>query len=323
MIRSTPPALGDVRVLIFEDNVTDATLITRFLQKCGVRRHNIMTTDELPNAVSILSRDAVDICLTDYYLPQHTGLDLMDEARRQSINVPFVMLTAISDPDVDREALARGAYDFIIKSELTAEGLVRSIRYSLARHKREAQLAKAAFHDELSDLPSRSALIAHLNALAATPPAHGAAIGALVFVSLNGLKFLNEAYGFKVGDGLLREVARRLRTLTGPDELIGRVGSDEFACVIAQSDGIADAQVAARRLATAFAQPVRTFDGEHDISAAIGVTIFPRTARGRGDSQALTPSALDVLQTAATAATSAKQICRMTRSTEIRAAALH
>jgi diguanylate cyclase (GGDEF)-like protein len=323
MIRSTPPAIGDVRVLIYEDNATDATLITRFLQKCGVRRDNIQTTDQLPNAVSILSRNAIDICLTDYYLPASTGLDLMDEARRQSIDVPFVMLTAISDPEVDREALSRGAYDFIIKSELTAEGLVRSIRYSLARHKREASLAKAAYHDELSNLPSRNAVLAHLNALATTPPAHGPAVGAVVFVSLNGLKFLNEAYGFKVGGGLLREVARRLRTLTGPDEMVGRVGSDEFACVIAQSDGIADAQVAARRLATAFAQPVRTFDGEHDMSAAIGVTIFPRSAINSRAQTAAPYSALDILQASATAATTAKQTCRMTRSTEIHIAPLH
>jgi len=271
--------------------------------------------------MSILSSDSVDICLTDYYLPVHTGLDLMDEARRKSIDVPFVMLTAITDPDIDREALSRGAYDFIIKSEFTAEGLVRSIRYSLARHRRESDLTKAAYHDELSDLPSRNAVLGHLSAFASTPPAYGPAIGGLVFISLNGLKFLNEAYGYKVGDGLLREVARRLRTLIGPDETIGRVGSDEFACVIAQSEGIGDAQVTARLLATAFAQPVRTFDGEHDISAAIGVTIFPRSQADQENAQ--TPTALDILEAGAKAATQAKLTCRVTRATEIRTTSLH
>lgn len=324
MIPSPPLAFDDLRILIFEDNATDATLIAKFLQKSGVQRHNIVTTDVLNNAMEILARRNVDICLTDYDLPAHTGLDLMDEARRNEIDVPFVMLTAVMDPNVDREALARGAYDFIIKSTLTTDSLVRSIRYSLARHKREAELAKAAYHDSLSDLPNRKALLDRLEALINESPSSGPAVGALIYISLNGLKFVNEAYGFKVGDALLREIGRRLRAMTGPHETVGRIGNDEFVCVVSQSAGIGEANITARRLATALAQPVRTFDGEHNVTAAIGVTVFPRAeVRDAGRGPHALPNALDVLQIAAEAATEAKLTCRVTRATEISSSALH
>lgn len=316
------PAPESLRVLLFEDNAMDANLIKRFLEAGGVKRDNIVTTDAIPNAMEVLSRKDVDICLTDYYLTPNTGFDLMDEARRREIDIPFVMLTAMEDPSVDNGALSRGAYDFIIKGDLTIEGLERTIRYAMARHRRESDLSKAAFHDPLSNLSNRKAIIDQLDYVLANAPSSGQALGACVYINLNGIKFTNEAYGLKVGDAILRETGRRLKTLKWPGEMMARLGSDEFACVSDQVSHVADAMIVARRIATAFAQPVRTFDGEHEISAAIGVACFPRGGKGQG-STAGPFTAVDVLQQAAEAMAEAKRTCRMTRATEIAACKTH
>ena len=304
------------RVLVYEDNVMDANLIRRFLQANGVQSSNIVTTDVMLNAMDVLSKEKVDLCLTDYYLAQNTGFDLMDEAKRRDINVPFIMLTAIEDPSLDEGALARGAYDFIIKGDMTVEGLERTIRYTLARHKRQSELAKAALYDPLSNLGNRKAVLDRLTVALTTSPDEGQSLGALIHVNLNGLKFINEAYGLKVGDAILRETGRRLKTMKWPGETMGRLGSDEFACVIDQVPDIGEAMVIARRIATVFSQPVRTFDGEHDVSAAIGVVTFPRgnPVDKNGISRI---SSVDVLQRASEATAQAKLTCRMTRATEI------
>jgi diguanylate cyclase (GGDEF)-like protein len=325
MVLPSPHVSESLRILLFEDNAMDANLIRRFLEAGGVKRDNIVTTDTVPNAMEALASKSVDICLTDYYLPPSTGFDLMDEARRREIDIPFIMLTAMEDPLVDEGALARGAYDFMVKGEMTVEGLERTIRYTLARHKRNTELAKAAFHDPLSNLANRKAILDRLEYAIATPPQSGQALGAFLYINLNGIKFINEAYGLKVGDAILRETGRRLKTMKWLGEMMARLGSDEFGCLVEQVPDIGDALVVARRIATAFAQPVRTYDGEHDISAAIGVTVFSRSGEvsNTEGNAAGRVSALDTLQHAADAMTEAKRTCRMTRATEIGTAKTH
>jgi len=151
-----------------------------------------------------------------------------------------------------------------------------------------------------------------ISVLLNSAPANGQSLGAMVHINLNGLKFINEAYGLKVGDAILRETGRRMKALTWPGESMGRLGSDEFACVVEQVPHVGEAMVIARRVATVFSQPVRTFDGEHEISAAIGVVTFPR---GVGDHGSFT--AIDVLQQASDTMAQAKLTCRNTRATEI------
>jgi len=305
-----------LRVLVFEDNVVDATLIRRFLEANGFQSKNIMTTDHLPAAMDILSKERVDICLTDYQLAPKTGFDLMDEARRCEIKVPFIMLTALDDPSLDDGALMRGAYDFIVKGDMTAAGLERTIRYALARHDREQTLTKVALFDPLSNLFNRKVVVDKLTEAIMTSPDKGQSLGAVVHINLNGLKFINESYGIKVGDAILRETGRRLKSLKWPGETIGRLGSDEFTCVVAQVADNGQAMVIARRIATVFAQPVRTFDSEHEVSAAIGVVTFPRGFNEKNP-KAKHIRVVDVLQQASEAMTQAKLTCRITRATEI------
>ncbi len=316
-MRSThSTAAESLRILVFEDNAMDANMIRRFLQANGVQSENIMTTDTMPKAMEILSKDEVDICLTDYYLAPNTGFDLMDEAKRRNINIPFILLTAMEDRALDEGALVRGAYDFIVKGDMTVEGLERTIRYALARHKRQSDLARAALYDPLSNLHNRKAVLDRLTVALTTAPEEGQSLGAMIHINLNGLKFINETYGLKVGDAILRETGRRIKTLKWPGETMGRLGSDEFACVVDQVPDIGEAMVIARRIATLFSQPVRTFDGEHDVSAAIGVVVFPRyeSAENSGNG---TMTAVDVLQQASEAMAQAKLTCRITRATEI------
>ena len=271
-----------LRVLLFEDSALDAALIKKYLHTVGVRPANIHHVDTIPSALQILVRENVHICLADYFLRPSTGLDLMDEARRYDLDVPFIMLTAMDDRTVDEGALQRGAYGFLVKGDLTVEGLERSIRYALVQHQRTARLAQDALIDGLTGLPNRTAFYDRL-AAAITDGAGRSGIVGIALFDINGMKFINESFGTAVGDDLIRAVAKKMRVQRGPGDTLARIGGDEFALLMTKLVLPKDALDSAKRLASAVTGGIETSDGEHQVSIAGGVATLtvPATANSQ------------------------------------------
>ncbi len=259
-----------LRVLLFEDSALDAALIKKYLHTVGIRPANIHHVDTIPSALQILARENVHICLADYFLRPSTGLDLMDEARRYDLDVPFIMLTAMDDRTVDEGALQRGAYGFLVKGDLTVEGLERSIRYALVQHQRTARLAQDALVDGLTGLPNRKAFYDRLSTAIMDGAGRSGIVGLALF-NINGTKFINESFGIAVGDDIIRAVAKRMRMQTVAGDLFARLGGDEFGLLMTKSVLAKDAFDAARRLVLAVTGGIETCDGEHQVSIAGGV----------------------------------------------------
>src|SRR5690606_20639355 len=79
----------------------------------------------------ILSKE-YDACLVDYRLGGSTGLDLIHFVKQSGIRIPVILLTGQGDQQVDLEAMRYGAADYLLKGELNAQTLERSIRYALS-----------------------------------------------------------------------------------------------------------------------------------------------------------------------------------------------
>lgn len=263
-----------LRVLLFEDNAMDAALIKKFLRTVGIPAAQIHLADTIPSALQVLTRERVDLCLADYYLRPHTGFDLMEEAKRFDVDVPFIVVTALDDRSVDDSALAHGAYDFLVKGELTVEGLERSIRYALNRHQRESRLSRAAFFDALTGLPNRAAFMERLTRAITDNAPTGGMVGVALF-NLNGTKFVNEAFGRKVGDEVLRCVGARLTAAKGrtqrPQMVIARLDGDEFAVLMTGFLLAGHALAAAKLVADCMTGAVDTKGGQHVVTVAGGV----------------------------------------------------
>ena len=270
MADSLTYAPATLRVLLFEDNAMDAALIRKFLQTVGVPAAQIFHADTIPSALQILTRERVDLCLADYYLRPHTGFDLMDEVRRFDVDVPFIVVTAIEDRSVDDSALAHGAYDFLVKGDLTVEGLERSIRYALSHHRRQSTLSHAAFFDTLTGLPNRAAFLERLSKAIGDNASNGGMVGVALF-NVNGTKFINEAFGQKVGDQALRCVGERLMKAKLRGDLVARLDSDEFAVVMTDFLLAHQALARAKAMAESMTGPVETCDGKHVVTVAGGV----------------------------------------------------
>ena len=261
-----------LQILVFEDRAMDAALIKKFLQTVGVQSTHIHHADTIPSALQVMTHTPIDLCLADYHLHPNTGVDLMEEARRNNFDIPFVVVTAIDDRSVDEEVLAHGAYDFLVKGDLTVESLDRAIRYAVAGHRRERHLTRAAYFDPLTDLPNRLSFLEQLTQSVSDNRATGGMIGVALF-NLDGMKFINTKLGHDVGDEALQVAAARLALKKTETDFLARIGGDEFGVLMDDILLASHALSRTRALAKALTGPILTEHGQHMLTATCGVSV--------------------------------------------------
>lgn len=138
---------------------------------------------------------------------------------------------------------------------------------AVERHHLQARLAHGALHDELTGLPNRRLLLERLEQAFA---AEGARAG-LLFVDVDRFKLINDSLGHEAGDTLLQEVAYRFRRALRPNDLVARVGGDEFVVLCPDLDAVEAVAALAGRLTDALAAPIDLPGGRVVVSASIGV----------------------------------------------------
>ncbi|MEC5159715.1 MULTISPECIES: sensor domain-containing protein [unclassified Janthinobacterium] len=142
------------------------------------------------------------------------------------------------------------------------------------RKKSEAHTRHLAEHDFLTDLPNRVLLLDRLSlALAAARRKHS--MLATLFLDLDHFKNINDTMGHRVGDLLLKEVARRLIKCVRGVDTVSRQGGDEFVIILADLGGVDQAAHVAASVQHAVSQPYQIDGHELYISTSIGVSIFP------------------------------------------------
>ncbi len=134
-------------------------------------------------------------------------------------------------------------------------------------------LAFQAGHDALTGLLNRSSLHEELDRRIQSAQRQGLLVG-VMFMDLDRMKYVNDAYGHAAGDEVLRHIAGRLRDSTRASDDIARFGGDEFVLTMTVRDTRQLTQVA-RRLLTAVAQPVQFGGASFHVTASVGVAVCP------------------------------------------------
>jgi diguanylate cyclase (GGDEF)-like protein/PAS domain S-box-containing protein len=153
-----------------------------------------------------------------------------------------------------------------------AEYFFAQIQDITDRKAMEDALEHLAVHDALTQLPNRTLLTDRIEHALDQVDRRGGDV-AVLFVDIDGFKFVNDGMGHRAGDELLTVVAARLREAVRPSDTVARFGGDEFVVVCEQLDGPWDATRIGDRIARAVEQPIMLQDREVVVTASVGIAV--------------------------------------------------
>lgn len=146
---------------------------------------------------------------------------------------------------------------------------------------REEEVRHQAYHDTLTGLPNRNLLmdrIAHASKAAKRDDKSFA----VLFLDLDGFKPINDRYGHRAGDLLLKEIARRLIDRCRGSDTVARYGGDEFIVLLRDTDDVEIVGAVAQSLIDQISTPVNLGGVNHHVQASVGIALYPQHADGVG-----------------------------------------
>ena len=133
-----------LHILVIEDDEDDYFLVRRLLSKARGITCSIDWAQTYDEGLERITAREYDVALIDYRLDAQTGIDLLREALQQGCETPMVLLTGQGDLRVDLEAMAAGAADYLVKGQIDAQLLERSIRYARERKRADVRIRDQA-----------------------------------------------------------------------------------------------------------------------------------------------------------------------------------
>lgn len=177
--------------------------------------------------------------------------------------------------------LARGKANFDEEGNTTHfVGFQTDISEEVLHQERLDHIAK---HDVLTDLPNRFMLSELLETTMARTKRQQTQL-AILYIDLDGFKEINDQYGHNIGDSVLIQVSHRMTGLIRSNDLISRLGGDEFTVVLADLEDKDEAIPMINRFIEHIAQPIHSHDNEGhplelNITVSIGVTLYPQSIK--------------------------------------------
>ncbi len=260
------------RILLVEDNPVEAMRIRQLLARTRVIQFEVESVATLTVGQERAVSGEFDLILLDLDLPDSIGLDTYSALSCAVPALPIVTMIRAADEAVALEAVQLGAQDVVIKSHASAEGLARTIRCAIERHRVLSSLRGLSLTDELTGLLNRRGFTTiaqgHLRLASRTGQRF-----MLMFADLDGLKEINDTCGHHEGDHALMRIAEVLRRTFRQSDVVARYGGDEFAILALNQSGDLGETIR-RRLTAKLAQENETLDRPYRLGLSLGAIPF-------------------------------------------------
>jgi diguanylate cyclase (GGDEF)-like protein len=239
-------------------------------------RENIPDPDPL-GEVPFGADPIFDLCLDlkePFVLRPESSTDTYQERVQQGSGVDQVSLATVP---LIRDQTTTGVLGFVKfgdrqwdTAEVNALQAVASLLVQLqARVDAEEQLAYRAYHDELTGLPNRRALLEELQHRLSDDADHPTA---LLFLDLDRFKVMNDFLGHAAGDRLLITIADRLSSATGPGDFVARLAGDEYVFLLGRSADQLEVLAVADELLELVAEPIEIAGHHITRTGSLGIS---------------------------------------------------
>jgi DNA-binding NarL/FixJ family response regulator len=133
------------QVLIIDDDENDAMLVRHMVGKLSDPGCHLHWAGSYEQGLKVLGEIDWDVCLVDYQLGAHTGVEVVQESRARGVDCPFLLLTGVGNRTIDLQAMRAGVVGYLEKSRLCPLELERAIRYAMGNRPAQPQSASPAF----------------------------------------------------------------------------------------------------------------------------------------------------------------------------------
>jgi len=265
------------QVLVVDDSAVHRKLLEQTLLREFSSVHQARNGRE---ALEIVERERPSLIITDYVMPDLTGVELCRRIRAsQSSYAYIIMVTSVTEKDSLVKGLAAGADDYLTKP-FHAEELLARIRVGrrlidLQRQLEEKNrlLEHVALTDDLTGLPNRRAIEAWADRQLQAAVRHGFSFW-VVLIDLDHFKRVNDTYGHEAGDTVLKAFAEILKSSTRSSDISGRIGGEEFLHVVTHAEEAHMPMVVERTRAKLAARTFAFGGSVVTVTASFGVVGF-------------------------------------------------
>jgi two-component system, cell cycle response regulator len=267
-------------ILLVEDSPTTAVLLSKYL----TGTYRLMHAKDGEEAWEMLDDcPEIELVVTDINMPRLTGHQLLIKIRKSDEprfnNMPVIVMTT-TDDNTDRNlAFLNGANDFITKPIDEMELLARvNVHHKLAQTIRELEasrraLAEQATTDPLTKLKNRRAFFENGGRHLSMARRYGTDVS-LIVADLDYFKRINDTFGHQAGDEALIAVARVLLEMTRTEDTVARIGGEEFAVLLPDTNRLGAAVLAERTRAAVERERVLADGQVLQLTLSIGVASY-------------------------------------------------
>ncbi len=267
--------------LIVDDSYSERKFIRETLKKRGL----FTTLFEAENgleALQVLNRERIDLVISDILMPKMDGLKFLNliKGEKELMDIPVIMLTIKGETFDKVKGLEIGADDYIVKpvnpEEFTAKikAILRIKELQDDLKARNQLLERLAVLDGLTELYNQGYFYKYLKFEFKRSQRYTFPISCMM-IDADSFKDINDIYGHRVGDKVLRELAFILQQAVREHDFVARYGGDEFAIILPQTNR-KGARIVANRIVNEVKRHRFNIDSKTiHVTVSIGIAASP------------------------------------------------
>lgn len=273
-----------IRVLAIEDTDIDYEQIKAHVAQ--QKQIAFARARSKAEAIERLKAETFDLVFLDYLLPDGSGIELLEWMDREQVQVPVIAITGHGDEIVATQMIKAGSFDYLPKASIKEETLTRCIANVLERFQLKKEVEQAtrkvvqmATRDPLTNLYNRNYLNDTLEKEVSRARRYQSELACLL-LDLDYFKEVNDTFGHRFGDVVLRQFARCLADNIRDTDTAFRYGGEEFLILLPQTDTTGARRIAEKLRALVAAKRFADEQTSTPLTVSIGIASISQIPSG-------------------------------------------